>query len=67
MSVRMNKLRWIREDQGLTQAYLAVHAGTSPGYISNMERYGYYPGERLRRRIARVLCVPENNIWPEGV
>jgi len=62
MNVRLQKAREVR---GMTRAALAAAAGTTPWYITWIERHGHVPRADLRRRIAQALGVDESEIWPE--
>lgn len=51
-------LRAIREWRGLTQDELAKRAGTTKGYVSQLETGYRRPGHKLLYRLAKALDVP---------
>jgi transcriptional regulator with XRE-family HTH domain len=61
-----NRLRELRNRQGIAQQGLAVQAGVSPSIVTMVEKWGYRPTERVREKIAGALGVPEKEIWPDG-
>jgi DNA-binding XRE family transcriptional regulator len=50
-------IKAFREHRGITQAKLAAAAGTSPVYISQLERGGRRAGRKLRAKLARALEI----------
>lgn len=50
-------LKAFREHRGLTQAQLASAAGTSPVYISQLERGERRAGRKLRARLGAALEI----------
>ena len=60
------RLRDRRIRRGLTQVHLAVRAKVAPGTISFAERDKRHPMPLVQERIARVLRVERQEIWPEG-
>lgn len=64
MEVR-NRIRELRRQLSLSQAGLAVRAGTCAPYVSFLETYDRPPGRDLRGRIANVLGVSEVEVWPQ--
>jgi transcriptional regulator with XRE-family HTH domain len=62
-----NKLREIRQAQGVPFLGLAVRARVSTATLSMIERFDYIPRGELQRRLADVLGVPIDTIWPELV
>lgn len=61
----MNNLKRLRKERGLTMMALASQAGTTPTWLTYMERYGHIPGADLRGRIAAALGITEKEIWPD--
>lgn len=61
----MNQFKIYREKAGLAQMAVAVKSKTSIATISAIEKHGYIPGPDLRARIAKVLRVSANKLWPE--
>jgi transcriptional regulator with XRE-family HTH domain len=59
-----NRLKQLRESNGLAQYGLAVIARMSPTTILAIERYGLRPSNPVRQRIAQALGVSEADIWP---
>lgn len=59
-----NMLRTIRKQQNLTQMALARRIGSTPSWLTFVERYGHIPGPELRERIAAALEVAEADLWP---
>ena len=59
----MNRLREIRHLKGMVQQELAVKAKVAPGTLTMIERYGYCPGSDMRRRIADVLEMAEEELF----
>lgn len=62
----MNKVREVRHLMGMAQQELAVRARISPGVLTMIERYHYTPGPDMRRRIAEVLGVTKEELFPSG-
>ncbi|MFC1916706.1 helix-turn-helix transcriptional regulator [Chloroflexota bacterium] len=62
----MNRVREVRLQMGLAQQALAVRARISPGVLTMIERYGYCPGPDMRQRIAEVLGVTKEELFPSG-
>lgn len=60
-----NHLRRQRLQRKISLMGLAQQAGTSPAWLTYIERYGHLPGPELRQRIARALEATEDEIWPE--
>jgi transcriptional regulator with XRE-family HTH domain len=60
-----NHLRRKRLQRKISLMGLAQQAGTSPAWLTYIERYGHLPGPELRQRIARALEATEDEIWPE--
>ena len=46
---------------------LAHVTGSTPSWLTYIEKYGHVPGPELRERIAAALNVVEDELWPEGV
>jgi transcriptional regulator with XRE-family HTH domain len=61
---RMNRLRTERERQGLSGRELAHFAETSPMTISRLERGEGDVAPAVKARVARVLRVPVDQLWP---
>lgn len=61
----MNKVKDYRTYYGLTQAELAKLAGTSDRTISDIERGLHAPNIYLGLRLARVLKVAPEELFPE--
>jgi DNA-binding XRE family transcriptional regulator len=59
-----NNLKEIRQEQGLAILGVAVFAHTAPSTIVAIEKYGYVPGMSVKKRIASVLGVEVQSIWP---
>ncbi len=59
-----SRFREIREQRGLTQQAVAVRARCSGSMLVGIERYGYVPGDRVRQKLAKILEVPESELWP---
>jgi DNA-binding XRE family transcriptional regulator len=53
-------IKAMREHRGLTQAALARAAGTSPVYLSQIERGNRHCGRVLLAKLSRALGVPAN-------
>jgi DNA-binding XRE family transcriptional regulator len=62
--VDLNRLRECRQALGLAQQALAVQAGVSISTITMIEVHGYRPTESVRERIAAVLEVRAEELWP---
>lgn len=64
VAIRANRLRAVREAQGVSQLELAARSRVSPSAISNIEtgKIFAYPG--WRRRLAEALQVEEGEIFP---
>jgi transcriptional regulator with XRE-family HTH domain len=52
-----------RRARGLTQSNLADRAGVSRALVAMAER-GYRPGAATQQRIAAVLQVDVDHLWP---
>lgn len=60
----MSNLRAERMNQGLTLTALALAAQVEPSMLSLIER-GKRPAKRTADKLAAVLRVNAENIWPE--
>ena len=60
----MNRLKEIRSKLRISQLELTVKAHVSPTMIVAIEKYGYIPGSDVREKLAMVLGVPEEQIFP---
>ncbi len=66
MEEQTNRVREVRQRLGLAQQALAVRAKISPGVLTMIERYSYTPGPDMRQRIAEVLRMPKEELFPGG-
>jgi lambda repressor-like predicted transcriptional regulator len=66
MASGINRLRALRNEQGLALWGLAARAGVSASTLSAIERWDYLPTPPVRQRIADALGVDASAIWPEG-
>lgn len=57
------KLRRLREDAGLSQAELGRQIRISPSCISQVESGDRRPWPNFRKQVARVLGLPESEIF----
>lgn len=57
-----NTIKVFREWRGLTQAALAMQAGTQPAYISQLETGVREPGKKLTPRLADALGVDADDL-----
>ena len=62
----MNKVREVRHKRQMALQELAVKAKVAPGTLTMIERYGYCPGPNMRQRIAEVLGVTKEELFPTG-
>ncbi len=60
-----NRLRELRQERELALWGLAARAGVSATTLSAVEKWGYVPSPRVRRRIAIALGVDVLAICPE--
>jgi DNA-binding XRE family transcriptional regulator len=60
-----NLLKQVRHRRDLAIYGLSALSGVSPTVICAVERWHYYPGDEVRRRIAAALAVDVSAIWPE--
>ena len=60
----MDRLKEVREDQGLSQLKLAFLTGISPGDISRIENGWIRPYPGWRKRLASALDVTEAELFP---
>ena len=60
-----SNLRTVRRSKKLSLMGLAHKAGTTPSWLTFVERYAHVPGPDLRQRIAEALGVAEEELWPE--
>lgn len=58
-------LREIRRRCNVPMLGLATLARVSPATLTQIERFGYMPGPKIRERIANVLSVTPGDIWPQ--
>jgi transcriptional regulator with XRE-family HTH domain len=63
---RRNKMAQLRRKRGLTQARLCVMSGLHPSTISRIETGVIKGGPALRQKIANVLEVEVEEIFPEA-
>jgi ribosome-binding protein aMBF1 (putative translation factor) len=56
----------LREHRGMTQVQLATRCGTSPVYISQIERGGRRPGRQLLAKLAKTLGIDRSLLEPRG-
>ena len=61
----MNRLREIRKQKGLSQLDLMRATGIAPTDISALERGRSYPWPGWRKKLAKVLDVSEEVLFPE--
>ena len=61
----MSNIRTLRKSQKKTLMALAHDTGSTPAWLTYIERYGHIPGSDLRQRIAEALGVEEDDLWPE--
>ena len=61
----MNKVRQIREKNGLNQRQLAEKAHTAQSLISTLERGNIKPWPKVMQRLSRVLKVSRKELFPE--
>lgn len=66
MAVRDNRVRALRLARGFAQARLAVEADISVSTLISIEKYAFWPTERVRGKLAAALGVEVGDIWPEG-
>jgi len=62
----MNRVREVRHLRGMALQELAVKAKVAPGTLTMIERYGYCPGPDMRQRIAEVLGMIKEELFPGG-
>lgn len=62
MTVAHNNLRYYRKKAGLTQTELADLAGVCVATISNLEKRGGQPSERVKEFLADALHVSEEDL-----
>ena len=60
-----NKLKEVRQNQGLSQLELSRMARIAPNTISVIESGQQYPFPGWRKRLAEALCVREEEVFPE--
>ena len=72
--VPRNRLRELREEHGIVQQEVSVKGQISGGTLVAIERYGLYPSEETREKLAETLTIlighviSVDDIWPpEGV
>jgi DNA-binding XRE family transcriptional regulator len=61
-----NRLKQVRHRRDLAIYGLSALSGVSPTILCAVERWGYCPGDEVRRRIAHALAVSVSDIWPEA-
>lgn len=62
MTPARNNIRYYRKKAGLTQKELAKISGVSESTITNLERRGSQPSERVREFLADALHVDEEKL-----
>jgi len=63
--VKVNSLKKVRNEKGLSQLKLALMTGIAPGDISRIENDWLRPYPGWRKRLARALGVPESELFPD--
>lgn len=61
----MNKLKQIRQQQGLSGQGLAVRAKLSTATVTAIEKWDYVPSHPTQERIANALHVQIGDIWTQ--
>lgn len=61
----MNNMRGVRLSRSMAQQELAVKAGMNPSSLTAIEKYNYCPTPKTRKKIAEVLGVAEQELWPK--
>ena len=59
-----NRIRALRQAQGLTQEELAARLGVSPTYIAHMETYWRGVSLPMLYRLAKVFGIPLRDFFP---
>lgn len=62
--IMRNRLRQVRLQRGLSQTRLAILAGVAGAAISDVERGVRLPWPKLRRKLAEILEVKEEVLFP---
>lgn len=62
MTMARNNIRYFRKKKGLTQKKLAELSGVSFCTITNLERSGAQPSERVREFLSEALGVDEETL-----
>lgn len=57
-------IRELRKRREMTQSAVACEAGISQEYVSQLERGEKIPSLKTAQRIARVLNVTTDQLWP---
>lgn len=60
-----NRVREIRLEKGMSQSYLARMVGVAEPNLSQIERGQRAPWPKLKREIAQVLKISQEEIFPE--
>ena len=60
------KVRYYRKQKGLSQARLARKVGISQSMVSKIERRAFQPKAHIAERLAKVLCVPLEQLGDAG-
>ena len=63
----MDRLKEMRENQGLSQLKLAFLTGISPGDISRIENGWIRPYAGWRKRLAAALGTTEAELFPSDI
>lgn len=58
-------LRDLRRAKGITLMGLAHITGSTPSWLTYIEKYDHVPGPELRERIAAALNVAVVELWPD--
>ena len=61
--MKISKLLKFRTQYKLSQMELAIAARVSTSMIVAVERYGYFPGGKVRSKLSQALGVSESEIW----
>ena len=64
--IRSNNLREIRKQKNLSQLALSRKTGVPGNVISNLENYKVFPYPSWKRKLAKALETPENELFPDN-
>lgn len=63
--MRNNRLKQWRHTFKMSQLALSVESKVGPSMVVAIERYGYFPGPKVRAKLTKALGITEAALWPD--